>query len=37
MLDSTVTTRTQDVLDRLNAALEESDIKAATALFTTDS
>jgi len=37
MLDSTVTTRTQDVLDRLNAALEEGDIKAATALFTTDS
>ncbi|MBU1280152.1 MAG: nuclear transport factor 2 family protein, partial [Alphaproteobacteria bacterium] len=37
MLDSTVTARTQDVLDRLNAALEEGDIKAATALFTTDS
>ncbi|KAB6716460.1 MULTISPECIES: NAD(P)/FAD-dependent oxidoreductase [Roseobacteraceae] len=37
MLDSTVTIRTQDVLDRLNAALEEGDIKAATALFTTDS
>jgi len=37
MLDSTVTTRTQDVLDSLNAALEEGDISRASGLFATDS
>ncbi|MGK7659784.1 MULTISPECIES: NAD(P)/FAD-dependent oxidoreductase [unclassified Marinovum] len=37
MLDSTVTTRTQDMLDSLNAALEEGDISRASGLFATDS
>ncbi|GGG85595.1 FAD-dependent oxidoreductase [Salipiger pallidus] len=37
MLDSTVTTEVQGTLDRLNAALEEGDAKAASALFATDS
>ncbi|MEI4473600.1 NAD(P)/FAD-dependent oxidoreductase [Frigidibacter sp. MR17.24] len=37
MLDSTVTTRVQDVLNRLNAALEEGDVQAAAQLFATDS
>ncbi|EPX83857.1 NAD(P)/FAD-dependent oxidoreductase [Salipiger mucosus] len=37
MLDSTVTTRTQEVLDRLNAALEGGDAESAAALFATDS
>ncbi len=36
MLDATVVNRTQDVLDTLNAALENTDIEAATALFATD-
>ncbi len=37
MLDSTTVSRTQEVLDRLNAALEEGDVAAAAALFATDS
>ncbi|SEL09319.1 NAD(P)/FAD-dependent oxidoreductase [Pacificibacter marinus] len=37
MLDTTVATRTQDVLDKLNIALQTGDVKGATALFTTDS
>ncbi len=37
MLDSTVTTQVQETLDRLNAALEEGDAQAASALFATDS
>ena len=37
MLDSTVTIEVQGTLDRLNAALEEGDAKAASALFATDS
>lgn len=37
MLDTTITTRTQDVLDSLNAALEGGDIDRAAALFATDS
>lgn len=37
MLDSTVTTQVQETLDRLNAALEEGDARAASALFATDS
>ena len=36
MLDATVVNRTQDVLDTLNAALENTDIEAAKALFATD-
>ncbi|MBB95218.1 MAG: FAD-dependent oxidoreductase [Rhodobacteraceae bacterium] len=37
MLDSTVTTEVQGTLDRLNAALEEGDAQAASALFAADS
>ncbi len=37
MLDSTVTAEVQDMLDSLNAALEEGDAQAASALFATDS
>ena len=37
MLDSTVTHRTQLVLDSLNAALEEGDVRRASDLFATDS
>ncbi|MEQ9245332.1 MAG: nuclear transport factor 2 family protein, partial [Nitratireductor sp.] len=37
MLDSTVTLQVQEVLDSLNAALEEGDVQAASALFATDS
>lgn len=37
MLDSTVTTRTQTVLDNLNAALSAGDIGAVKDLFVTDS
>ena len=37
MLDSTVTTRTQTVLDNLNAALSAGDIGAVKDLFATDS
>lgn len=37
MLDSTVTSRTQAVLDQLNTALEQGDIAAAAGLFATDS
>ncbi len=37
MLDSTVTTRTQTVLDSLNAALSAGDIGAVKDLFATDS
>jgi len=37
MLDTSVTMRTQEVLDTLNAALEEGDIQKAAALFATDS
>lgn len=37
MLDSTTTTQTQDMLDRLNAALEDGDIDRVAALFATDS
>ncbi|WP_417205145.1 NAD(P)/FAD-dependent oxidoreductase [Antarctobacter sp.] len=37
MLDSTVTSRTQEVLDRLNAALDAGDVDGAKALFATDS
>ncbi|WP_226628247.1 NAD(P)/FAD-dependent oxidoreductase [Alloyangia pacifica] len=37
MLDSTVVSRTQEVLDRLNAALEGGDATAAAELFATDS
>ncbi len=37
MLDSTVTTRTQSVLDSLNAALTAGDIDAVKDLFATDS
>lgn len=37
MLDTTVTTRTQEVLDTLNAALEGGDIERASGLFATDS
>ncbi|WP_099911049.1 NAD(P)/FAD-dependent oxidoreductase [Puniceibacterium antarcticum] len=37
MLDSTVTTRTQEVLDSLNGALEAGDVEGAKALFATDS
>ncbi|WP_323718523.1 NAD(P)/FAD-dependent oxidoreductase [Paracoccus aminovorans] len=37
MLDSTVTSRTQAVLDQLNTALEQSDVDAAARLFAADS
>ncbi len=37
MLDSTVTSRTQAVLDQLNTALEQNDVAAAAGLFATDS
>jgi len=37
MLDSTVMTRTQEVLETLNAALEAGDVDSAKALFATDS
>lgn len=37
MLDSTVTSRTQAVLDQLNTALEQDDVAAAAGLFATDS
>lgn len=37
MLDHTPTAQVQETLDRLNAALEEGDAKAAAALFATDS
>ena len=37
MLDSTVMTQTQAVLDQLNAALEAGDAKAVSDLFATDS
>lgn len=37
MLDSTVTAEVQKTLDALNAALEEGDAQAASALFATDS
>ena len=37
MLDSTLTTRTQQVLDALNAALEAGDVDAVKNLFATDS
>ena len=37
MLDSTVTAEVQDMLDSLNAALEQGDAQAASALFATDS
>ncbi|GAA4228245.1 putative flavoprotein involved in K+ transport [Sagittula marina] len=37
MLDSTATTRTQEVLDTLNAALESGDAERASQLFATDS
>lgn len=37
MLDSTVTSRTQQVLDTLNAALEAGDMDGAKSLFATDS
>ncbi len=37
MLDSTVVTQTQAVLDQLNAALEAGDAKAVSDLFATDS
>ncbi|MFW2541807.1 NAD(P)/FAD-dependent oxidoreductase [Primorskyibacter sp. 2E107] len=37
MLDSTVTSQTQEMLDSLNAALQAGDAKAASALFATDS
>ena len=37
MLDSTVTHRTQLVLDSFNAALEEGDVRRASDLFATDS
>lgn len=37
MLDSTVTAEVQDMLNSLNAALEEGDAQAASALFATDS
>ncbi|QFT58615.1 putative oxidoreductase CzcO [Sulfitobacter sp. THAF37] len=37
MLDSTVTAEVQDMLNSLNAALEEEDAQAASALFATDS
>ncbi|MBK4218064.1 NAD(P)/FAD-dependent oxidoreductase [Paracoccus caeni] len=37
MLDSTITSQVQGTLDRLNAALEEGDAQAASALFATDS
>ena len=37
MLDSTVVSRTQAVLDQLNAALEAGDVQAAASLFATDS
>ncbi|SLN41605.1 putative oxidoreductase CzcO [Roseivivax jejudonensis] len=37
MLDSTATTRTEEVLASLNAALEAGDVAAVTALFATDS
>lgn len=37
MLDTTINTQTQDMLDSLNAALESGDIDRAAALFATDS
>ncbi|WP_062563070.1 NAD(P)/FAD-dependent oxidoreductase [Paracoccus aminovorans] len=37
MLDSTVTSRTQAVLDQINTALEQNDVAAAAGLFATDS
>ncbi|MEQ5872184.1 NAD(P)/FAD-dependent oxidoreductase [Sagittula sp. NFXS13] len=37
MLDSTATTRTQEVLDTLNAALESGDAERASQLFASDS
>jgi len=37
MLDTAVTTNTQNVLDALNAALEDGDVSRASALFATDS
>ncbi|MCV2447198.1 flavin-containing monooxygenase [Paracoccus sp. DMF] len=37
MLDSTVTSRTQAVLDQLNTALDQNDVAAAAGLFATDS
>ncbi|MCZ0961145.1 NAD(P)/FAD-dependent oxidoreductase [Paracoccus benzoatiresistens] len=37
MLDSATTTRTQEVLDTLNAALAAGDVDSAKALFATDS
>ena len=37
MLDTTVTTQTQEVLDTLNAALDAGDVARAAGLFATDS
>lgn len=37
MLDLTVASRTQDVLDNFNAAVESGDIDRVAALFATDS